>query len=59
MTPIGPPFPGESVVFYDSTEVYWNIVPKEQLPKYPATIKFTALDGTSVTINRANGEIIT
>jgi hypothetical protein len=58
MSPLGPPFPGEQVNFYDGSIVYWNIVPKEQLKQYPATITFTALNGTVIVINRANGQII-
>jgi hypothetical protein len=54
----GPPFPGESVTFYDGTEVYWDIVPAAQVAQYPPTLKFTAKNGAEVKINRLTGAII-
>jgi hypothetical protein len=58
MSPLGPPFPGESVEFYDGSEIYWDIVPKEQIEKYPPTVKVTAVNGTQITINRLTGVVI-
>jgi hypothetical protein len=54
MTPIGPPFPGETLVIYDGTKVYWDIT----LGTAPGTLKFTAANGTVVKINRETGAII-
>jgi hypothetical protein len=51
------PTPGEQLDIYDSSSVYWNLVPPKDGQTMP-TLTFTAVNGTKVTINRQSGEII-
>jgi hypothetical protein len=51
------PVPGEELIIYDSSELYWNIVPPKGDLTVP-TLTFTAVDGTKIVINRQTGAII-
>ena len=55
---IGPPFPGETLDFYNGASAYWSIIAPEQWAKYPPTLTVTAKDGSIVNINMLTGAII-
>jgi hypothetical protein len=55
---LGPPFPGETLVLYEGTKLYWDIVDKSQQAQYPPTLNITLPNGNIVKVNLLTGAII-